>query len=283
MITRAGIIYGIGDALNARAFLMTYCKQKGIKPKDIRIYTQYWYIFEKEGFTRGLNRADFGGLVGYRNFCNYDLPKVYDIPKLDECIAKNAGIDFSFDTCVPLNWNTPLDISLPKRFVTVNNGYGHLSGEAGNPNIICTKSWLHEYWEQLVERIGIPCVQIGSGNSCKSIKGVALNLLDKLSLKQSAEVMKRAVFHIDMEGGLVILNQHLGGRSVVLFGPTAIENQGRSFNLNIRCSDCTPCYEWGTHKYKLKMYLYQLPCRAHCMSDIKPDYVIDRIYKEKWL
>ena len=281
---RVGLIAGIGDALNGRAFLINYCRQKDIPPKNIYIFTtRYRGLFTDEGFTFGTNRGEFRGLIGYKNFGNYELPKKYEIEKCDECIAKNAGIYFSFDTIEPLNWNTPLDFSLPKRFVTVNNGYGHLSGEASNPNIISTKSWLHEYWEQLVERIGVPCVQIGSGNSCKPIKGVALNLINKLSLKQSAEVMKRALFHIDMEGGLVILNQHLNGRSVVLFGPTAIENQGRSFNLNIRCSDCTPCYEWGTHKYKLKMYLSQLPCRAHCMSDIKPDYVIEQIYKKGWL
>lgn len=282
---RVGLIAGIGDALNGRAFLINYCRQKDIDPKSIYIFTdRYRGLFSDEGFTFGTNRGEFRGLIGYKNFGNYELPKIYDIPKCDECIAKNAGIDFSFDTVEPLNWNADIShISLPKKFVTINNGYGHLSGNANNPSTICTKSWLHEYWEKLVENIGVPCVQIGNGNSCKPINGVALNLVDKLNLKQSAEVMKRALFHIDVEGGLVILNQHLGGKSVVLFGPTAIENQGRSFNLNIRATDCTPCYEWGTNKYKLKMYLTELPCRAHCMTDIKPEYVIEQIYKNRWL
>ena len=99
MITKAGIIYGLGDALNARAFLLTYCKQKGYATNNITIYTdRYWFLFEKEGFKRELDRQKMRGLIGYRNFCNYDLPKKYDIMKCDECIAKNAGIDFSFDT-----------------------------------------------------------------------------------------------------------------------------------------------------------------------------------------
>lgn len=284
MITKAGIIYGLGDALNARAFLLTYCKQKGYATNNITIYTdRYWFLFEKEGFKRELDRQKMRGLIGYRNFCNYDMPKSYDIPKLDKCIAKNAGIDFSFDTIVPLNWKTHLDLVLPKKFVTVNNGYGRLSGNPLDPNIICTKAWSVEYWSELVLKIGVPCVQIGSGNSCFPIKHTVLNLVDKLTIQQSAEVMKRALFHIDIEGGLVILNQHIGKKSVVLFGSTAIENQGRSFNLNLRANYCEPCYEWGSNKYKLKMNRHALPCGARCMKELKPDYVIDQIYKHKWL
>lgn len=284
MITKAGIIYGLGDALNARAFLLTYCKQKGYATNNITIYTdRYWFLFEKEGFKRELDRQKMRGLIGYRNFCNYDMPKLYNIPKLDECIAKNAGIDFSFDTIVPLNWKTKIDLVLPKKFVTVNNGYGRLSGNPLDKNIICTKAWSLEYWNELVLKIGIPCVQVGNGDSCFPIKHTVLNLVNKLTLQQSAEVMKKALFHIDIEGGLVILNQHIGGKSVVLFGSTAIENQGRSFNLNLRSNYCEPCYEWGNNKYKLKMPKDALPCQARCMKELKPDYVIDQIYKNKWL
>mgnify|MGYP007038200677 CR=1 FL=1 len=80
-----------------------------------------------------------------------------------------------------------------------------------------------------------------------------------------------------------IFNQHLGGKSVVLFGATAIENQVRSFNLNLRSGTCTPCYAWGTHKYKLAVKKEDLLCGAHCMKDLKPEYVVEQIYKNKWL
>jgi len=284
MITKAGIIYGLGDALNARAFLLTYCKQKDYPTNNITIYSdRYWFLFEREGFKRELDRSKMRGLIGYKNFCNYDLPKTYETDKCDECIARNAGIDFSFDTIVPLNWKTKLDLVLPKKFVTVNNGYGRLSGNPLDKNVICTKAWSVEYWSELVLKIGIPCVQIGSGASCFPIKHTVLNLVDKLTIQQSAEVMKRALFHIDIEGGLVILNQHIGGKSVVLFGSTAIENQGRSFNLNLRANYCEPCYEWGSNKYRLKMPKDALPCQARCMKELKPDYVIEQIYKNKWL
>lgn len=284
MISKAGIIYGIGDALNARAFLLTYCKQKKIPTSKITIYTdKYWFLFEKEGFNRELDRNKMRGLVGYRNFCNYDLPKKYDIKKCDECIAKNAGINFSFDTIVPLKWNTPLNITLPRRFITINNGVGKYIESSGN-NYVYIKQWIHRYWEELVLKIGIPCVQIGGGGSCKPIKGCVLNLVDKLSVKESAEVMKRALFHIDIEGMLPILNQHLGGKSVVLFGATGIEDKGRSFNLNLCSNTCTPCYEWGTFKNKqLRIPSNLLGCNQKCMTDLKPDWVVEQIYKNKWL
>lgn len=280
MITKAGIIYGLGDALNARAFLLTYCKQKGIEHKSIKIFTQYWDIFKDEGFIRETNRDKMKGLIGYRNFCNYDLPKKYDIKKCDECIAKNAEIDFSFDTIVPLNWNTPLNISLPRKFVTVNNGVGKYAGS----NYIYIKQWLQKYWEDLVLKIGVPCVQIGSGDSCTPIKGCVLNLVNKTNIYQTAEVMKKALFHIDIEGALPILNQHIGKKSVVLFGATGIGDKGRSFNLNL-CSDvCNPCYEWGTFRHtQLRVRKGMLDCDKKCMTELKPDYVIERIYQEKWL
>lgn len=282
-IKRASSICGMGDALNQRAFLATYCKQKNIPPSEISVYTEkYWWAFADLGFTRGLVRNDFRGLTAFRNFGFYDMPRIYSDKELDKQIAKNAGIDYNFEVCVPLPKFTPPKIELPRKFITFNTGFGDLSGRPGNSDYVCLKSWPLEYWTEFVAKIGIPCVQIGGGHSCVPIQGAKLNLIDKLSITESAEVMRKALFHVDMEGGLPILAQHLGKKSVVLFGPTAIENQGRNFNLNIRCSNCVPCYEWGGNR-KNRLYAYKatLDCGAKCMQDIKPDYVIRKIHE--WL
>lgn len=285
MITRASSICGMGDALNQMAFLIAYCKQKGIKTSDIAIYTEkYWWAFDGLGFKRGNSRADFRGLVAHRNFGFYDLPKIYTDRELDKAIAKNAGIDYSFEVCVPLPQFEPPKIDLPKRFITFNTGFGDLSGKPGNKDYVCLKSWPVEYWEEFIYKIGVPCVQIGAGPSCVPINGAALNLIDKLTIKESAEVMRKGLFHIDMEGGLSILNQHLGKKSVVLFGPTAIENQGRSFNLNIRSNVCSPCYEWGINRKKrLFEHKLVLDCAVKCMRAIKPSNVIEQIKSRNWL
>ena len=281
LISRASIIYGIGDALNARAFLSEYCRQKNIKRSSIRIYSpKHWWMFEGMGFTKDNNISHFSKLTSFRNFGNYDLKKVYDDDKLDICIAKNAGIKFTFDNIEPLP-RYKLDIRLPQKFITFNTGYGILSGKPLNQQFICIKAWPVEYWEKLVKLLKIPCIQIGAGESCKIVSNSYLNLVNKLTLEQSAEVMRRALFHIDIEGGLPILNQHLGKKSVVLFGPTAIENQGRSFNLNLRNSKCPACYEWGKHIKSLCLKKEELPCNAHCMTDLTPEYVVEQIYKHK--
>lgn len=284
MIQRASVKWGIGDAFNMRAFLLTYCKQNGITPKDVKVYMEAnHYIFEEEGFTICNNKSDFMGLTAYPNFGYIDVQKKFNIKKCDTSIAKETETDFSFETIVPLKWNTKLNITLPRKFVTVNNGYGKSVQDFGD-NYVYLKKWLHNYWEELVLKIGVPCVQIGGGISCKPIKGCVLNLVDKLSVKESAEVMKKALFHIDIEGMLPILNQHIGGRSVVLFGATGIEDKGRSFNLNLCSNTCTPCYEWGTFKYKkLRIPKHLILCDLKCMENLKPDYVINQIYKHKWL
>lgn len=283
-----GIVYlgrgcGMGDNINARAFLLTYSEQKNIPTNQIKVLTPFPELFEGDGFL--INpRGTYGRSILYRNFGFFiNIPKKYNIIKCDECLAKNAGIDFSFDVIKPFNWTREnLNFELPEKFVTVN--YGHDGNNRTDENRICIKMWSLDYWNELISKLNVPAVQIGKGKYCKEIKGTALNLVNKLSLKQSAEVLRRAMFHIDIEGGLVILNQHLGGKSVVLFGPCAIEDKGRSFNLNLRNSTCAPCYEWEHPKTQcLYMNKSALRCGNKCMLDLTPDYVIKKIHDEKWL
>ena len=284
IITRASITAGIGDALNARSFLMEYCRQKRIPHKNIEIYTEkYWWMFEGLGFSRNTMRVRLYGLTPYRNFGKYDLPKIEDMDKCDECIAKNAGIKYTFDVRTPFPDFGPSGFELPERYVTINTGYGELSGRALDPNFVSTKQWPIAYWNRLVELLNVPVIQIGGGLSPKPVHKAFMNLVNRTTMQQAGTILRGALFHIDMEGGLVIYNQHLGGKSVVLFGPTAIENQGRSFNLNLRAGTCTPCYEWGTHKYELCVPKNKLECGAHCMKDLTPEYVAEQIYKHKWL
>ena len=277
------MIYGMGDALNGRAFLVSYCKQKNIPTSSITIYTEkYWWMFEGLGFKRTLVKPM--GLYPYKNFGRYDLPRFFRPNELDQCIAMNAQINYSFEVCVPFPEYKLPDIKLPKKFITFNTGYGDLTGNPKEKNKVCIKAWPIKYWEEFVKKIGVPCVQIGAGPSCVSIPGVALDLVNKLTIQESMEVMRRGFFHVDMEGGLAILNQHLNKKSVVLFGATAIENQGRSFNLNIRSNVCSPCYEWGTQKHTtLYEETKKLGCNVECMNSLYPDYVIEKIKQSGWL
>ena len=272
MIKTAYISRGMGDSLNARDFLIAYCQQKNISQKDINVYTIHKEIFEDTNFTlKNVDECKLDKLVCYANFGHFNLQKKYYSLKLDKCISLNAGINYCFDDIVKLNWSADIsNIDLPKKFVTVNYGCDKNS----NPELICKKLWLMDYWEKLVKLIGVDTVQIGAGQNTKDIKGVTLNLVNKLSLKQSAEIMKKALFHIDIEGGLVILGQHIGVKSVVLFA--------RKGNLNIRNTSCYACSgSLNTKQQKNKpLYVKKLDCDLRCVKDLKPEYVLEQIYYE---
>lgn len=284
MITRAYIMRGIGDSLNARDFLIHYCRQHNIPQQNINIYTSiHKEIFEDTKFKiYESDKINPKELNFYGNFGHFDLPKQYKTNRYDISIAINSQTKYNFNKVVPLNWKADIsNIELPKRFVTVN--YGHDNNT--NPLMKCIKMWSLEYWNELVKNIGVDCVQIGAGWSCKNIDGVKLNLVNKLTLKQSAEVMKRALFHIDIEGGLVILGQHIGVKSVVLFGATDIRHFAREGNLNLRNSNCPACSGNIDNDKHLSypLYVYNFRCKNTCMKDLKPQYVIEQIKLKGWL
>ena len=278
---------GMGDSLHARSFLIEYCKQKNINHKDIIIYPgRHAVFFENDGFTLKTDSKPTTGFFRYDNIGQLNITKKFeDFTNSAKTVAVNAGIAFTFNVVSPLKWNKT-DISnldLPERFITVNYGYDDVI----SPNRLCSKAWPLEYWNLLVSKIKIPCVQIGGGKHCKLIRGVKRNFVNKLSIKESAEIMKRGLFHVDIEGGLVILNHHLGCKSVALFGPTAVKSFGIAGNLNLWHTKCaeSPCNPKNINKVYRSIYRDKNHpgCTLRCMRDLTPDYVITQIHEHKWL
>lgn len=279
--------HGIGDALSTRAFLYEYCRQKNIPYSNIIVYAgRHEILFENDKFTiKDISKAP-QNLTWFDSFAKFSFKKNYkNHIQRDLMISRNATINFSWQHREPLNWNCPdiSNLNLPEKFITINCGFDHTA----IPNHICAKMWPMEYWIELVQKIGVPCIQIGGGKNTQEIKGTYLNFLNKLNIKESAEVMKRALFHLDTEGGLTILNHHLGGKTAVLFGPTAIQTFGFKENLNIVNNTCnnSPCDPRQIKGGHVGIYQYEnsLQCDLRCMIDLKPEYVVEEIYKNKWL
>lgn len=278
---------GMGDALCTRAFLFEYCRQKNIQHSEITIYTErHKILFENDSFIIKDMKQAPDNLVWYGSFAKFNFTKVYRNPiQRDLAISYNSGIKFNWQHKEPLNWNRPniSNLNLPKKFITVNYGYDAIA----DSNEVCAKMWPIEYWTKLIQYIGIPCVQIGGGKNTKVLPGTKLNFLNKLTIKESAEVMKKALFHIDTEGGLTILNHHLGGKTVVLFGPTAIQTFAFKENLNISYNTCenSPCDPRQIRGGKIRIYQNKnaLQCDLRCMQELKPEYVINKIKKVGWL
>ena len=67
MITKAYIERGIGDALNARDFLITYCKQKNLKQDEITVYTRlHKNIFKDTDFKiKDISDINYKSLTYY--------------------------------------------------------------------------------------------------------------------------------------------------------------------------------------------------------------------------
>ena len=283
-ITRAKLVNGMGDALNTRSFLIEYCNRLRIPQHAITIYTdRHKVFFERDKFTiRDVSSIHIPFTL-FPGFGHFNIKNLSSDMNPVTRLTRSTGVPFSFDICHDLNWVRPnIDhISLPDKFITVNFGYDAISDK----NRICAKMWPIEHWEELVAKIGIPCVQIGGGGNTKDIPGVTMSFLNKLSIKESAEVMRKALFHVDTEGGLPVLNHHLGGKSVVLFGPTAMQHFKRPQNLNLKNNSCI--YDYCELNPKVKYAMYQdndgKQCDLRCMKELKPDYVIEQIKQAGWL
>ena len=83
-------------------------------------------------------------------------------------------------------------------------------------------------------------VQIGE-DPIFSLPEADMDLTGKTSLEEVAAVLRHALAHIDGESGMVHLRRALGGRSVVLFGPTPLDFFAYAENENIASPFCNGC------------------------------------------
>jgi hypothetical protein len=167
---------------------------------------------------------------------------------------------------------------LARRFgswLTINNGF--------DANFVissqqATKCYPAEHWQTVVAGLKHCCpsvkiVQIG-GRTSVPIPGVDLNLVNATSLSQAAALLKDAVVHVDVEGGLVHVAASLGTRSVVLFGPTSVGYFGYPDNINLTSGFCGNC--WGV----TERWMETCPRgynSARCMDLLDPARVLDAV------
>lgn len=163
-------------------------------------------------------------------------------------------------------------------YITVNTG----NGTAEN-DIAVAKSWPIERFQSTVDmfrqryphikvaQIGIPGEPIIK-DADEYFMGEQFGLL--------AEILRHALFHLDIEGGLVHLASQIGTKCVVLFGPTQYEYFSYEKNINIRVGKCHGCYG---------LYLDTNHCARHmkepeCMYGITPELVMSYIdeYMKEW-
>lgn len=139
------------------------------------------------------------------------------------------------------------------------------------------KRWPIDYWKQLIEILPHHNFKVLGGPGEDFLNELAQNapnrveiLAGKLSLQQSAEVIRQAKLVISNDTGLLHIAEQLGKPTLALMGPAPFGYPSRSsteiLELNLPCK---PCSKHG-----------QGPCTnpnfQQCMRDISPRLVAQR-------
>jgi glycosyl transferase family 9 (putative heptosyltransferase) len=122
---------------------------------------------------------------------------------------------------------------------------------------------------RLIQAASLAVIQLGSKDD-EPIEGIDVDLRGSTTLREAAVILKRAVCHVGIEGGLVHLARAAGIRSVVAFGPTSVAFLGYQQNINLVASECNNCW-WTTCDW----YLYcprGLP-QPECMSAYRAEMI----------
>jgi hypothetical protein len=160
-----------------------------------------------------------------------------------------------------------------ERWITINTGFDPTFPTVSR---YATKCYPPDHWQRFVRAFKDKCrdvavIQIGAKTSI-SIPGVDENLVSATSLAQAAAILKRAIFHVDNEGGLVHVAASLGTRSIVLFGPTSVKYFGYASNVNLSSDICGDCW-WATDHW-----MDRCP-KGHgqprCLLELDPNHVAD--------
>ncbi len=140
---------------------------------------------------------------------------------------------------------------LDRKYITINTG---LNTEYANKNN--TRAWPFDRWNQLSEEIkktyaDILVVQVGLKLTEADDIRADVHLNGVTNLSQISVILKGASIHIDYDGGLVHVNHMVGGRSIVLMGPSSVENHAYPENQYISSGLCEAC-EWTTPSWLSK-------------------------------
>lgn len=145
-------------------------------------------------------------------------------------------------------------LALKKPYVTVQNGvdtdvmkWSRVTGRRPTKLLPATT------WRETVELLraeDLTVIQLGTKDD-EQIEGADMDLRGRTTLGQAAVILKSAVCHVGIEGGLVHLARALDVKSVVAFGPTSSTFLGYPQNTNLVASDCNSCWwtteDWHTH------------------------------------
>jgi hypothetical protein len=163
---------------------------------------------------------------------------------------------------------------LGKRYITISNGYDDTTPTTADTKI--TK--VYPYHAQVATLIkhanpDLCIVQVGA-NTSEPISSADLNLINKTTLPEVADIIQHADLHIDNEGGLVHLAKALGTTSCVVFGPTLSAYFGYDGNINCEPHQCGGCW-WMEGTWMTKCVKGDI--NPTCMYSQDPQHIANRV------
>jgi ADP-heptose:LPS heptosyltransferase len=159
----------------------------------------------------------------------------------------------------------------PGHYVTLHDGFDTAHRFPSRS----TKQWSSDHWQRFIAKLRsthpeLKIVQIGGRNSIP-YEGIHVDLVGKATFHEVAWLLKYAVCHVDTESGLVRLAREVGGKSIVIFGPTDPNFFSFTENVNLKPSKCGNCF-WSTQDW-----LMTCPKgldEPECTASITPERVL---------
>ncbi len=196
---------------------------------------------------------------GYDCYTGFSCDGIFEI--------HDNHVDIPFD----VNYKSQYKELKLNQYITINYG----NGDSRDISLVA-KAWPLYRFSQFVrlfkkEYPAIKVIQLGD-KGVDLIEGTDYQIMGK-SLELVKYVLKGALLHIDIEGGLVHLASQLGTKCAVLFGPTDVRYYGYRNNINISVGNCHNC-----------CYLYNQGNRCardmkepECMYSITPEIVMEHV------
>lgn len=170
-----------------------------------------------------------------------------------------------------LDFPSNLDVIIRNTFITINSSAGN-----GGFEDKVAKMWPLKYWRTLLEILhntypDITVVQLGAKESF-SLDGADHHIFGE-SFDIVSMLLKKAMLHIDIEGGLVHLASQLKTKCVVLFGPTSQAYFAYENNINIVAGACHGCCGLYSDIDRCARDMVE----PECMYKITPELVMSKI------
>lgn len=213
------------------------------------------YRIDQYGILMGKHRIEFLDMKGILRVKRTDI---VSMPSFDE-------------------YNTVLDkFGLKgRKYIAVNRDTG--SGDENQP-----KLWPMERYITLLKQIkrtypDILLVLVGEKNDKTLTMYTDVDTTGQTNLQELAVLLKHSQLLVACEGGPVHLQHFIGGKSVVIFGPTSPAMFGYDENENISLTKCTHYCLWMVDNWSDKC-IKGTRC-TDCMEEITPDIVMNHIVK----